>query len=257
MKSVSLSQQMLLGDLKSKERIRSFYWAAHQLARKMNFMQMAELTQSCPDLQAVFDLAALIRMRNGPLAEATGKSSRPSGKALSLRGRSPALVDLQELEHNKTIAEKKFEEDLRIIYAATLLFGRSSSVLKFVESYPVYDKDGDKIAAEAALEDIKLAMSYGSESLRHLLARNQPIHRKGGLSFLSSIFPAFGGKVITHLSHSHHTLALFLKLTLLGAFFCLLLFFLMFCPNPNSSGLNVILRCVGSGVFRLLRFGPC
>ena len=81
-------------------------------------------------------------------------------------------------------------------------------------------KTGDKIAAEAALEDIKLAMSYGSESLRHLLARNQPIHRKGPvLSFVSSIFPAFGGNAITHLSHSHHTLALFLKLTLLGGFF--------------------------------------
>ena len=231
-----LSQQMLLGDLKSKERIRSFYWAAHQLARKMNFMQMAELTQSCPDLQAVFDLAALIRMRNGPLAEATGKIKSAKRKALfPSAGEAPPLVDLQELEHNKTIAEKKFEEDLRIIYAATLLSGDSSSVLKFVESYPVYDKDGDKIAAEAALDDIKLAMSYGSESLRHLLARNQPIHRKGPvLSFVSSIFPAFGGNVITHLSHSHHTLALFLKLTLLGgAFFCLLLFLSHVLPKPE------------------------
>ena len=52
-----LSQQMLLGDLESKERIRSFYWAAHQLARKMNFMQMADLTQSCSNVQAVFDLS--------------------------------------------------------------------------------------------------------------------------------------------------------------------------------------------------------
>ena len=134
-------------------------------------------------MQAVFDLAALIRMRNGPLAEATGKIKSAKRKALfPSAGEAPPLVDLQELEHNKTIAEKKFEEDLRIIYAATLLSGDSSSVLKFVESYPVYDKDGDKIAAEAALEDIKLAMSYGSESLRHLLARNQPIHRKGRFS---------------------------------------------------------------------------
>ena len=85
------------------------------------------------------------------------------------------------------------------------------------------------------LVDIKLAMSYGSESLRHLLARNQPIHRKGRfLFFVSSIFPAFGGNVITHLSHSHHTLALFLKLTLLGgAFFCLLLFLSHVLPKPE------------------------
>jgi len=231
-----LSQQMLLGDLESKERIRSFYWAAHQLARKMNFMQMAELTQSCPDLQAVFDLAALIRMRNGPLAEAAGKIKSAKRKALFPSvGKEETPIDFEELEHNKTMAGKKFEEDLRIIYAATLLSGDSSAVLKFVESYPVYDKDGDKIAAEAALEDIKLAMSYGSESLRHLLARNQPIHRKGPvLAFVSSIFPLFGGNVITHLSHSHHSLALFLKLTLLGAaFFSLLLFVSHVLPKPE------------------------
>ena len=56
-----------------------FYWAAHQLARKMT-MQMAELTQSCPDLQAVFDLAALIRMPMVRLPKQLAKSSRPSVK---------------------------------------------------------------------------------------------------------------------------------------------------------------------------------
>jgi hypothetical protein len=192
-------------------------------------MQMAELTQSCPDLQAVFDLAALIRMRNAPLAEAAGKIKSAKRKLLF------PSADLEELEHNKTMAGKKFEEDLRIIYAAALLSGDPSAVLKFVESYPVYEKAGDKIAAEAALEDIKLAMSYGSESLRHLLARNQPIHRKGPvLAFVSTVFPLFGGNVITHLSHSHHTFALFLKLTLLGAaFFSLLLFLSQVLPKPK------------------------
>jgi len=191
-----LSQQMLMGDLESKERIRSFYWAAHQLARKMNFMQMAELTQSCPDLQAVFDLAGLIRMRNAPLAEATGKIK--SAKR--------------------------------------------------------------KIAAEAALEDIKLAMSYGSESLRHLLARNQPIHRKGPvLAFVSPVFPLLGGKVITHLSHSHHSLALFLKLTFLGtAFFSLLLFLSHVLPKPEFKrtechfGLRWIRRFSAASLWGLL-----
>ena len=37
-----LSQKALSGDLPAKERIRSFYWAAHQLARKMNLTQMAD-----------------------------------------------------------------------------------------------------------------------------------------------------------------------------------------------------------------------
>ena len=231
-----LSQQMLNGDLESKERIRSFYWAAHQLARKMNFMQMAELTQSCSDLQGLFDLAALIRMRNAPLAEAVGKIKSAKRKLLfptDQEGEAP--IDLEELEGNKTIAGTKFEEDLRIIYAATLLSGDPSAVLKFVESYPVYKKDGDKIAAEAALDDIKLAMSYGSESLKHLLARNQPIHRKGPvLAFVSSVFPLVGGNVITHLSHSHHSFALFLKLTLLGAaFFSILLFLSHILPKPK------------------------
>ena len=39
----------------------------------MNLMQMAELTQACSDLQGVFDLSALIRMRNRPLSEFIGK----------------------------------------------------------------------------------------------------------------------------------------------------------------------------------------
>ena len=231
-----LSQQMLLGDLESKERIRSFYWAAYQLARKMNFMQMAELTQSCSNLQAVFDLSALIRTRNAPLSDAIGKLKSEKRKLLYPTGEeSKEPIDLEELEHNVTVAENKFEEDLRIIYAATLLSGDPSGLLNFVESYPVYDKDGDKIAVEAALQDVKLAMSYGSESLKHLLARNQPIHRKGPvLSMVSSAFPLFGGDVLTSLSHSNRSLALFLKMTLLGsAFFCLLLFLSQVLPKPE------------------------
>ena len=51
-----LCQKMLQGDFESKERIRAFFWAAHQLARKMNLIQMAEVTQSCPNLQGIFDL---------------------------------------------------------------------------------------------------------------------------------------------------------------------------------------------------------
>jgi hypothetical protein len=231
-----LSQQMLLGDLESKERIRSFYWAAHQLARKMNFMQMAELTQSCSDLQAVFDLSALIRTRNAPLSEAIGSLKLEKRKLLYPTGEElKDPVDLEKLEHNVTIAKKTFEEDMRIIYAATLLSGDPSGLRNFVESYPVYDKDGDKVAAEAALQDVKLAMSYGSESLKYLLARNQPIHRKGSvLTMVSSVFPLFGGDVLTHLSHTNRSLTLFLKMSLLGStFFCVILFLSQALPKPR------------------------
>ena len=231
-----LSQQMLLGDLESKERIRSFYWAAHQLARKMNFMQMAELTQSCSDLQAVFDLSALIRTRNAPLAEAVGKLKAEKSKLLfPSADRSGASIDLKKFEDNVTKEEKAFEEDLRIIYAATLLSGDPTGLRNFVESYPVYDMGGNKDAAESALQDVKLAMSYGSESLKHLLERNQPIHEKGPvLSMVSSVFPLFGGDVLTHLSHTNRSLALFLKMTLVGsAFFFLLLFLSQALPKPK------------------------
>ena len=124
---------------------------------------------------------------------------------------------------------------MRIIYAATLLSGDPSGLLNFVESYPVYDKDGDKVATEAALQDVKLAMSYGSEARKHLLARNQPIHRKGPvLSMVASVFHLFGGDVLTHLSHTNRSLALFLKMTLLGlAFFCLILFLSQVLPKPR------------------------
>ena len=230
-----LSQQMLLGDLESKERIRSFYWAAHQLARKMNFMQMAELTQKCSDLQAVFDLSALIRTRNAPLSEAVGKLKSEKRKLLYPTGeQSKKPVDLKDFENNVTVAKKRFEEDLRIIYAATLLSEDPSGLLNFVESYPVYDSHGDNDAADAALQDVKLAMSYGSEALNHLLERNEPIHRKGPvLRMVSSAFPLFGGNVLTNLSHTHRSLALFLKMSLIGlAFFFLLLFLAKVLPKP-------------------------
>ena len=68
-----LAQQTLLGNLEAKEKFRSFFWAAHQLARKMNLMQMSELTKSCPDLSGVFDLAAMIRTRNRPLSVSIGQ----------------------------------------------------------------------------------------------------------------------------------------------------------------------------------------
>ena len=232
-----LSHQMLEGDLSSKERIRSFYWATHQLARKMNFMQMAELTRSCSDLQAVFDLSALVRLRNAPLSEAMGKikSHKRRTALLPPDQRRPGPEVMVGLENNRTRAEKKFEEDMRIIYAATLLSEDPSGLRGFVESYPVYSKDGDKNATDAALADVKLAMGYGSGALKHLLVRKKPIHHKGAvLKLASRVFPHIGGNVLTTLSHTSRSLALFLKLTLLGsAFFALIIFLAKVVPPPE------------------------
>jgi len=232
-----LSQKALQGDHQSKEKIRSFYWSAHQLARKMNLIQMAELTQSSPDLQGIFDLSALIRMRNRPLSASIGKI-KAAKKEMGLRPmseREAARKEIITLIEEKKVVEQEFDRDLKIIYAATLLSGNPSGILNFVSSYPVFSKDGDGEAAEAALEDIELAMGYGKGALDHLLQRNRPIHKEG--VFLSSINPAFsllGGSILTVLSHQARDFAILLKILLIiSSFFCFLLFLSKSLPRPS------------------------
>jgi len=232
-----LSQKALTGDLKAKERIRTFYWSAHQLARKMNLMQMAELTQSCPDLQGVFDLAALIRMRNRPLSEAIGRIKAaeseldfmPTGEGES------AITDLNFLIDEKKVAQNNFDKELRVIYAGTLLSGDPKGILRYVEGYPVFVKDGDEDAAVAALRDLKIAMSYGQDSIKHLLKLNKPIHDDGPLeSLVGPVFPLLGGDFLTRLSHSHRDFALFLKnILIISSFFFVILFFAKILPKPT------------------------
>ena len=48
---------------------------------QMNLIQMAELTQSCPNLQGVFDLAALVRMLSRPLSSAIGNIKEENRKS--------------------------------------------------------------------------------------------------------------------------------------------------------------------------------
>ena len=129
-----LAQQTLLGNLEAKEKIRAFFWAAHQLARKMNLMQMAELTKSCPNLQGVFDLAAMVRMRNRPLSVSIGKIKqlRREINFLPLAERVEARKELVQLEQEGEFIRKNFESELKIIYAATLLTGDPSGVHKFI-----------------------------------------------------------------------------------------------------------------------------
>ena len=232
-----LAQQTLLGNLEAKERIRAFFWAAHQLARKMNLMQMAELTKSCPDLQGVFDLAAMVRMRNRPLSVSIGeiKQLRREINFLPLAERVEARKELTKLEQEGEVIRKNFESELKIIYAATLLTGDPSGVHRFIESYPVYKKDGDKEAAVAALQDLRTAMFYGKGALQHLLEQNKPIHDDGVLeSAVSPVFPVVGGFLLTFLSHEYRDLAILLKIVLIvSSFFFLLLFLSNILPRPS------------------------
>jgi hypothetical protein len=232
-----LAQQTLLGNLEAKEKIRAFFWAAHQLARKMNLMQMAELTKSCPDLQGVFDLAAMVRMRNRPVSVSIGeiKQFRREINFLPLAERVEARKELTKLEQEGEIIRKDFESELRIIYAATLLSGDPTGVHRFIESYPVYEKDGDQEAAVAALKDLRTAMFHGQGALQHLLDQNKPIHEDGILeSAVSPVFPVIGGFLLTYLSHGYRDLAIFCKIALIvTSFFFLLLFLSNILPRPS------------------------
>ena len=232
-----LSQKALQGDHSSKERIRSFYWSAHQIARKMNLIQMAELTQSCPDLQGIFDLAALIRMMNRPLSASIGKVKEASREVgfLPMDKREERRNQLLEMIEEKKVIQAKFEHDLQIVYTSTLLSGNPSGILKFVRNYPVYQKDGDEDAVERALDDLKLAMSHGKGALDHLLLRNKPIHQSGlAVRLAEPLFPFFGGGLLTNLSHKHRDLSITLKIILLVAsFFCFLLFISKTLPKPG------------------------
>ncbi|MDG1138328.1 MAG: hypothetical protein P8N49_02255 [Opitutales bacterium] len=257
-----LSQKMLQGDFESKERIRSFFWAAHQLARKMNLIQMAELTQSCPNLQSIFDLSALIRMRNRPLSEAIGKIKAANRELgfLPMNEREDARAYLRSLIEEKRVVERDFEKELQIIYSATLLSSNPTGVYQFVKNYPVFKKDGDLEAAVSALGDLRIAMSHGKGALDHLLLEGKPIHEDGPfLSTVSTVFPLLGGGLLTFLSHSQVDLALLLKMALICGFFYLFILFIGgILPDPSykrSRG-NLFLRWVMqlSGATLLLLF---
>ena len=233
----NLAQQTLEGNLEAKEKFRSFFWAAHQLARKMNLMQMAEATKSCPDLKSVFDLSAMVRMRNRPVSVSIGeiKEKRREINFLPLEERVEARKELRKLEDESEIIRKDFEREMKIIYAATLLSENPSEIHRFIESYPVYQKDGDEEAAVAALHDIKSAMYHGKSSLQHLLELNKPIQEEGVLqSLIAPVYPFLGGGLLTYFSHQNRDMALIIKIIfLISFFFFLLLFLTNVIPRPS------------------------
>ena len=68
------------------------------------------------------------------------------------RGRKK-LVNLIE---EKKLVRKKFEEELRIHLRCHFVSADPSGLLRYIEGYPVFKKDGDKEAAVSALEDISM-----------------------------------------------------------------------------------------------------
>ncbi len=210
-----LSQGLLAGDLASKEKLRAFYWAAYQLARKLNLIQMSELTRYCPDLRSVFDVSALIRMRNRPVSEAMGKikAKRQELRQILPEQAETKKSELEVLHRELGEVREVFRRELAVIYAATLLSEDPSAILAYVQGYPVYKKDGDLDAAVSALKDLEFAMGHGAAGLNHLLEMKRMVHRPGPfLSFLQPVFPIIGEGVLTWLSHAFRKTALVLKL---------------------------------------------
>ena len=146
-----------------------------------------------PKFTGVFDLAALIRMLNRPLSSAIGKIKEASREVgfLPMDQREETRKTTQNDEDKKVI-QSQFDYKLQIIYSAALLSGNPSGILRFVSSAQS-TKNGDADAVEQALEDLKLAMSYGKGSLDHLLERNKPVHQDGLVVNLSKpVFPFWG-----------------------------------------------------------------
>ena len=125
-------------------------------------------------------------------------------------------------------------------------------MLRFIESYPVYKKDGDKEAAVAALQDLRTAMFYGKGALDHLLEQNKPIHDDGFLQdAISPVFPLVGGFFLTYFSHEFRDLAILLKIVLIvSSFFLLLLFLSNILPRPSYLRANSHFFLAGRAPFR-------
>ena len=110
--------------------------------------------------------------------------------------RVEAEKELNKLVENNEIVRKDFEREMKIIYAATLLSGDPSSLHRFIESYPVYEIDGDEEAAISALRDVRSAMYHGEGALLHLLEQNKPIHEDGYKKSYSTCISHLGGRTV-------------------------------------------------------------
>ena len=141
---------------------------------------------------------------------------------------------MNKLVENNEIVRKDFEREMKIIYAATLLSGDPSSLHRFIESYPVYEIDGDEEAAISALRDVRSAMYHGEGALLHLLEQNKPIHEDGFIKVLQHLYFPSWGRTVDLFFPSISRLALSIKIFLIvSCFFFLLLFLSKILPRPS------------------------
>jgi len=208
----NLSSGMLQGDLASKERLRAAYWSIYQLASRLNWGQMAELLDSCPDLRAIDDMATLVRLTSVRTSELKSRLKRLGREAKVSRAESDegktVAKEMKSLERLLEEAQKDFEVDFATVYAATLLSDDPSAVLRYVRGYPVTGDDRE----ERALADLRFAMSQGKGGLEYLIQLGLPVYEPGwALSAISPLFPIVGGNGLVSLSHAYRKTAFSLK----------------------------------------------
>mgnify|MGYP004408636249 CR=1 FL=1 len=163
----NLSSGMLQGDLASKERLRVAYWSIYQLASRLNWGQMAELLDSCPNLQAIDDMAALVRLTAAQSMELKSRLKR-----LAQKEDNESAAEIKSLQRLLEEAQKDFDLDFATVYAAALLSDDPSAVLRYIQDYPVSGSDRE----ERALADLRFAMTKGSAGLDYLLQLGLPVY---------------------------------------------------------------------------------
>ncbi|MBG28646.1 MAG: hypothetical protein CMI31_01420 [Opitutae bacterium] len=230
----NLSTGMLQGDLPSKERLRAAYWSIYQLASRLNWGQMAELLDSCPNLQAVDDMAALVRLAFSKTSELNSRKKRLLRLQDNLSDenkKEEVASELNSLQLQLDHARADSALDLATVYASALLSDNPSAVLRYIRTYPVSGDDQD----ERALADLRSAMSKGTASLNYLLELALPVYEPGwALSAVSPLFPLVGGNWLVELSHSHRKSAFFIKGCALAISFVLVtMAFVGFLPSAQ------------------------
>ncbi|MFP6900165.1 MAG: hypothetical protein VCA36_04435, partial [Opitutales bacterium] len=235
----NLSHEMLKGDLASKERLRKAYWSIYQLASRFNWGQLAELLHSCPDLQAIDDMATLVRMTTARPSELKSRLKRLERKievGLESKEAKEATVEFKSLQRLLAEAQRDSEVDLATVYAATLVSDAPSSVLRYIRGYPGKVEDGEA----RALADLRFAMLEGKGGLDYLLQLGLPIYEPSwALSMIASLFPKMGGDGLVSLSLAHRKTAFICKGLSFALFFVFVTMALTGIFPRNRSQRNV------------------
>ena len=165
---------------------------------------MAELTQSCPDLQGVFDLAALIRMHNRPLSAAIGQVKEMSRKSafVPLDQREDARQKLIEAIADKKIIQADFENNLQIIYAATCFQEIPQEFYALLVTIQFFKKMEMRLPQNLHSRISNLPCLTAKEPWTICFPAIDPSMSLVFSSVWWSLpFPFFGGHLLTYLSH--------------------------------------------------------